>query len=268
MYPTPQSMQEASDDPLDLIRHITLNTYRIIKNKFGSEYGDIVICQDAGNYWRKDLFPHYKANRKRTESTNKEYWDGIYASLRTMRIEIAENMPYRNLWVERCEADDIIGVLAKHYSPTEKVLIVSNDKDFQQLLVFPNVRLYSYQKKAYVVCPDPEAFLYEQIVRGDSSDGVPNILSEDDTIISPNKRQKPITAKRLVEFCQNIPDENKENFKRNQQMIDLNYIPVSYQEAILEEYANAKQNVGRIYKYFVEHKLATMMESISKRYSL
>ena len=42
-------------------------------------------------------------------------------------------------------------------------------------------------------------FLREQIIKGDRSDGVPNILSDDDIFLR-DERQKPINKKRLEEW--------------------------------------------------------------------
>lgn len=269
-YPNPETMV-VGNDPINLIRHITLNTYRHIKDKFGEEYGDLVICQDSNNYWRKDIFPHYKANRKKAREDNQEYWDVIYDAMKTIRTEVAENMPYKNIKIDRCEADDIIGVLAKHYHTKESVLIVSNDKDFQQLLYYPNVKLYSPHKKTMVECEDPTMFLFEQIVRGDSSDGVPNILSDEDTFLVDTKRQKPITAKRLAEFLNTIPSDvssNKQDFtvqafKRNQQLIDLAMIPETYEQEILKKYSEPLLNTHKMFNYFVEHKLTHLMKDLT-----
>lgn len=268
-YPNPEAIVE--NDPINLIRHITLNTYRHIKDKFGKDYGDLVICQDSTNYWRKDIFPFYKANRKKAQQDNQEYWDVIYGAMKTIRNEVAENMPYKNLKVDRCEADDIIGVLAKNYHATESVLIVSNDKDFQQLLYYPNVKLYSPHKKTMVECEDPTMFLFEQIVRGDSSDGIPNILSDDDTFLVESKRQKPVTAKRLAEFFNTIPQDiasgrmhfTVEAFKRNQKLIDLAMIPAEYEKQILDSYDQPMINTHKMFNYFVEHKLTYLMKDLT-----
>lgn len=260
-YRNPEQILD--EDPLNVIRHITLNTYRFIKEKFNNQYGDIVICQDSNNYWRKDVFPYYKANRKKTQQDNQEYWDKIFASMRQINEEIAENMPYKNIKIDRCEADDVIAVLAKHYSPSEKVLIVSNDKDFQQLLYYQNVDIYSPLKKLMVKCDNPTSFLFEQIVRGDPSDGIPNILSDADTLIVENKRQKPVTAKKLKEYERTIPDEYKDSFARNQILIDLNYIPQEYVDQIIEEYQKSVINKGKILNYFMEHKLTNLMTDLT-----
>ena len=250
-------------DPMSLIRHITLNTYRSIKEKFGKEYGDLVICQDSNNYWRRDIFPHYKANRKKAQQENQQYWDVIFSCMKQIREEVAENLPYKNMKVDRCEADDVISVIARHYYTSEKVLIVSNDKDFQQLLYYPNINIYSPQKKSLVNCDDPTAFLLEQIIRGDSGDGIPNILSDDDTLINENKRQKPITAKRLAEFEAKIPTELESAFYRNRRLIDLGYVPEEYMNSILEEYKKPVINNHKMFNYFVEHKLTNLMSELS-----
>jgi 5'-3' exonuclease len=191
--------------------------------------------------------------------------------MKTIRTEVAENMPYKNIKVDRCEADDVIGVLAKHYHTKESVLIVSNDKDFQQLLYYPNVKLYSPHKKTMVECEDPTMFLFEQIVRGDSSDGVPNILSDEDTFLVDTKRQKPITAKRLAEFLNTIPSDVSSNkqgftvqaFKRNQQLIDLAMIPETYEQEILKKYSEPLLNTHKMFNYFVEHKLTHLMKDLT-----
>jgi len=61
----------------EMIRHITLNTYRYYRNRFFQDYGELVICQDAGNYWRKEIFPYYKHNRKKAQAKDEFYWKQI-----------------------------------------------------------------------------------------------------------------------------------------------------------------------------------------------
>jgi hypothetical protein len=265
-YRNPEEIIER--DPMNLIRHMTLNTYLYIKQKYNSTYGDLVICQDSNNCWRKDIFPLYKANRKSSQEKNQVYWDEVYAAMHKISEEIADNMPYKNLKIDRCEADDIIAVLAKHYSPSEKVLIVSNDKDFQQLLYYPNVEIYSPLKRTIVTCDDPTSYLFEHIVRGDSGDGIPNIISDADTLVTESKRQKPITAKRLNEFKNSLMTDAANAphvlaFKRNESLIDLNMIPSEYVDQILNEFKKPIINKGKILNYFMEHKLTNLMSELA-----
>ena len=170
----------------DLVRHIILNNIRLIRNKFKNDYGEIVLCCDAGNYWRKDIFPHYKASRKTKQQKSDFDWNALFNILGKVREEIREFFPYKVLNVERCEADDVIATIAKRAAesfPVEDVLIVSSDKDFQQLQKHGNVKQWNPIKKAFVKCSDPEKFLQDLIIRGDSGDGVPNSLSDDDCFV-------------------------------------------------------------------------------------
>ena len=168
----------------DQVRHITLNIYRSIRNKFYSEYGELIICQDSSNCWRKDIFPQYKAGRKKTQQKDAEDWNKIFDVLGKIRREIRETFPYKNISIQRCEADDIIAVLAKKYSPTEKVVIVSSDKDFKQLQRYDNIKQYCLRKKQFLVEEDPQRFLFDHIMYGDSSDGIPNVLSADNVFVA------------------------------------------------------------------------------------
>jgi 5'-3' exonuclease len=265
-YPNPQEIVEK--DPLNLIRHITLNTYRMYKNMFSEEYGQLVICQDSNNYWRKDIFPFYKQNRKKSQQENQEYWNRIFDSLHQIRTEISENLPYKNIKIDRCEADDIIAVLTLEHYDKEKILIVSNDKDFQQLLKYPNVTLYSPQKKKNVVCDNPEEFLREQIIRGDSSDGIPNVLSEEDTFVVDGKRQKPITQKKILDIYSKLGSNTDptltNRYQNNEKLIDLSYIPTEYRNRIIEEYNKTNNKKSNIFNYFVEKRLNNLMDVISE----
>jgi len=258
-YDSPDQLDE------DMIRHITLNTYRYYRNRFHQEYGELVICQDAGNYWRKDIFPLYKHNRKKTQAKDEFYWKQVFETLSKIRNEVAENMPYRTMKIERCEADDIIATLSKHYHTQEKILIVSGDKDFKQLMRYPNIVQYSPNQKGFITCESPDKFLFEHIVRGDSGDGIPNILSDDDVFAVDGKRQKPLSSKKLDTWSStgNVPNDLQSNWNRNQMLVDLSYIPQEYEQAILAEY-NKPITVDRskIFNYFVEKGLKNLMNDI------
>jgi 5'-3' exonuclease len=259
-YRTPQEINE------DIIRHTTLNTYRMYKNMFGKEYDELVICQDAGNSWRKDIFPQYKINRKKNRS--KDYdWDRIFEVMTQIRNEVAEVFPYKSIRVERCEADDVIAILTKHYHETEKVMVVSSDKDFIQLYRYPNVKVYSPSQKSIITCKNPEISLFEHIARGDSVDGIPNILSDDDTFEIDGKRQKPLSSKKLDSWSssKSFPVEYTKNWERNQKLVDLSYIPEEYEKNILKEYVVPPVgSKSKIFDYFVQHKMKHLIENIQE----
>jgi 5'-3' exonuclease len=252
-----------------LIRHMVLNTYRMYRKKFFREYGELVICQDGGASWRRDFFPLYKAKRRADRKENPEQWDRFYGIINNIREEVAENFPYRNMIVQGCEADDIISFLAKRYSPTEKILILSGDKDFGQLHIFPNVSQYSPMLKKFITVENPKTYLFEHIVRGDSSDGVPNILSDDDSLINKSKRQKPVTKKRMDEILDfhadtgNIPSKYAANWNRNKTLIDLLHIPTEWEEKIEYEWnKTVTPTRAKILDYMIEKGLRNLIGDI------
>ena len=138
---TAQAGNHADAVQPDLIRHMILNSIRKYKTKF-SDYGEVVIASDDKKYWRREMFPYYKANRKADREKSDFDWPMIFNTIATVRDELQENFPYRVLRVSGAEADDIIATLCKNFHDREKILIVSNDKDFIQLLRYNNVAIY------------------------------------------------------------------------------------------------------------------------------
>jgi hypothetical protein len=63
------------------------------------DYGDLVICNDAGRPWRRGIFEHYKAARKKQQRESNVDWGMIYDSVTSIRNEVRDNMPYMNLTV-------------------------------------------------------------------------------------------------------------------------------------------------------------------------
>jgi 5'-3' exonuclease len=253
----------------DLVRHMVLNTYRMYRKKFFREYGELVICEDGGASWRRDFFPLYKAKRRADRKENPEQWERFYDIINRIRAEVAEIFPYRNMLVQGCEADDIIAFLAKRYAPTEKVLILSGDKDFGQLQIHSNVVQYSPLLKKFVEIDAPQQFLLEHIVRGDSSDGVPNILSDDDCFMAEDKRQKPVTQKRMDEILKEYADTGKvsdkyaANWNRNSTLINLLNIPHQYESKIESEWNKPfTPSRAKILNYMIEKGLRNLIEDI------
>ena len=252
----------------DLIRHMVLNSLRAYKVKFEGKYGEMVICCDGRNYWRRELFPYYKAGRKQDRASSTLDWTLIFETLNKIRDEIKEYFPYVVIDVEGAEADDIIAVLVQNKSPFDATLILSGDKDFMQLQKHHNVDQYAPVQKRFVKTDDADAFLKEQILRGDRGDGIPNCLSPDDVIVR-GARQKPISKKKLGLWMEQSPDEYSEDvlrgFKRNQSLIDLEFVPEHLREQILELYSQSESgDRSKLFSYFVKHKLKNLMENIQE----
>jgi len=248
----------------EMIRHMVVNSLRGFNVKFKNKYGNMILCADAGNPWRRDAFPNYKYSRRKGRDDSAFDWENIFNIITEIKNEIRDNFPYAVMYIERCEADDIIAILAKYYHQSEPIMIVSGDKDFIQLQRFTNVEQYApIQKKFLGEDIVPEQFLMEHIIKGDRSDGIPNILSADDCFVTGEK-QKPITKKRLEEFSSGQMDaETKTNFERNKKLVDLMQIPGLLENEIINSYRNYKFNDrSKLLTYFIENKLKSLMENI------
>ena len=181
-----------------MVRHMILNSLRMYREMFFEKYGELVICYDSKHYWRRDYFPQYKKNRKKTRDSSGHDWDAIFDCLNNIKSEMIEFMPYKVLEVYGAEADDIIAALCGELEfDNGKTLILSGDKDFIQLHKYKNVTQYSPVTKKYVGGVDPDEYLYEHILKGDVSDGVPNVLSVDNTF-TDGLRQKPLGKKKIA----------------------------------------------------------------------
>ena len=249
----------------EMIRHMVINSLRGFNVKFRNKYGEMILCSDAGDPWRRDIFPHYKYSRKKGREESSFDWDNIFNIITNIKNEIKENFPYVVMYNEKCEADDIIATLVKYYYQSEPIMIVSGDKDFIQLQRFKNVEQYApIQKKVVGDDVDPKNFLIEQILKGDRSDGVPNVLSPDDIFVTGEK-QKPVTKKRLHELglLRSFDRQIQKNIDRNIQLIDLTKIPKVYEDAIINSYRRYKKNDrSKLLTYMIENKLKSLMENI------
>jgi hypothetical protein len=254
----------------NLIRHMFLNSIRANRKKFTEEYGEIVICADGKNTWRRELYPYYKANRKKSRDESELDWTHLFGIMNNIRDELKEFFPYKVLHMDHLEADDIIGTII-HKNGTvlnggaEPYLILSGDKDYIQLHTYANVSQYDPVRKRWIRNDNPEQYLIEHVLKGDTGDGVPNILSPDNCL-AVGQRQKPMTKKRIEQFrtgTDGMDEETLRRYHRNKTMIDLSQIPTNYQTAILEEY-NIDKDVGRsqLFNFFVNRKLKNLISDI------
>lgn len=270
-----------SDINIDLVRHMILNTLRSFKTRWGDEYGDLVIACDNRRYWRRQVFPQYKASRKKTREDSGYDWSSIFEGLSLVRSELQQFMPWPVVDVEGAEADDVIGTLVEWsqendlvqeglFESPKPLLIVSGDHDFQQLQKYPNVVQYSPLKKRFVKIKEPaEQVLREHIIRGDKGDGVPNILSEDDSFVE-GKRQRPIRKTLVAEWKTTKPEEwvtgeMAAAYIRNKTMVDLSQTPAEIKEQIVFQYTQQLNKSSEdMYKYFMNFSLDRLIEVIDE----
>ena len=251
----------------DMVRHMILNSVRMYRTMFNEDYGEIVLAYDSRAYWRKEIFPQYKSNRRKNREEDDKDWDSIFDVLNNIKEEIKEFLPYKVVEVYGAEADDVIATLCKHYQ-SEKVMIVSGDKDFIQLQKYDNVKQYSPITKKLVVGIDPKVYIKEHVLKGDKSDGVPNVLSPDHTF-TDELRQRPLTSKKLesilAQDIDELDDEIKRNYQRNDKLINLDNIPKTLESEILNSFNEASYgDRSGLLNYFIEKRLTSLTENIGE----
>jgi len=213
----------------NMVRHMILNSLRSYKVKFGDEYGEMVIACDNTNYWRKQVFPYYKANRKKNIENSELDWKALFECLNKIRAELKEYFPYR---------------------------------------VNSNVSQYDPTRKKWIKHDDPERYLHEHILKGDAGDGVPNVLSPDNVFVVGD-RQRPLTAKKMEKIMgtdlEEMDTSLARNYSRNVQLIDLSFTPETIREKVMEQFeAQKDRDRSKLLNYFIVNKLKNLTEHLSE----
>ncbi len=251
----------------EMVRHMILNSVRMYRTMFNEDYGEIVLTYDSRAYWRREVFPQYKHSRRKGREEDGKDWDSIFGVLNQIKDEIKEILPYKVVETYGAEADDVIATLCKHYQ-SEKIMIVSGDKDFIQLQKYDNVSQYSPITKKLVNGVDAVVYIKEHILKGDKSDGIPNVLSPDHTF-TDDLRQRPLTSKKmksiLAQDIDDLNDELKRNYQRNEKLINLDNVPEKLEGNILDDFKSATcGDRSKLLDYFIDKRLKSLTEQIGE----
>jgi len=256
----------------DMIRHMTLNSLRMYNSKFKEEYGQMILACDGANNWRRSYFPQYKANRRKGRDESDFDWNEAFRIMHKIKDELRENFPYKVIHLEGCEADDVIGTLVERtqeFGNHEPVMIVSSDHDFKQLQKFDNVSQFSPMTKKLVEEGHPRQNLKLKILQGDAGDGVPNVLSHDDTFVN-GERQTPLSKKKKEAILQDLSDGELlyaaswyRNYCRNETLIDLTKTPEDLKQNIINNFEEQDpwHNKGKVFPYLVANRMNRLIES-------
>lgn len=173
-----------SPEGMSMVRHVALSSIMNYRKKF-SKYGEpLIIADSATGYWRKDIFPEYKGTRDKNQEDSIIDWKFVSAVTKIVLKELKDNFPWAVIQVDKAEADDIIGILSGRAS--EPTMIVSGDQDSIQSHKNPWVKQWSpiqaYHKNGQgdITAENTTVALQSlitKIVKGDSGDGIPNVLS-------------------------------------------------------------------------------------------
>lgn len=262
-------------DDENLLRHMVLNSLRMYRNSYKDKFGELVLCCDGKNNWRRSYYPQYKAVRKKKRQESDFDWDKAFGIMNDLREELLEHFPYKLLHVDECEADDIIGTLCENtqeFGQYEDVMIISADKDFLQLQRYPNVRQYSPLLKKEYKEDAPLVGLMEKILTGDAGDGVPNVLSDDDVFVD-GRRQTPLSKKKKEAMKEDLADGELlyaaswyRNYQRNETLIDLTKTPQRLKDQIIEKFNSQDQlkNKSLVFPYLINKNMKMLIESVEE----
>ena len=274
----PERTKENKQEAVNLIRHVILSQLKYYNVKYRQQYGKLIISCDGHNYWRKKIFPYYKANRKKARDQMDIDWTLVFQVFNDMIVDLKENFMFPVIQVDQAESDDVIATLTKYFQTNElqesvlfdikqPIIIISSDKDFIQLQKYDNVTQISPRNKSEVTEPDPVKYLNEKVLKGDRGDNVVNVLTQDDAfdigVKSTRLTQKKIDAL-LEEGYDNCQDPViKRNWKRNKVLIDFDYIPKSIEQKIIDQY---KQpiigNKVKAFNYLIQHECTLLVKDI------
>lgn len=244
---------------------------------FEGTYTVVLALDSTNGYWRKELYPPYKADRAKRREADGIDWQGAYREFERLVQTVRDHLPWEVLRIPGCEADDVIAVLADARKADGLVFVHSGDSDYVQLIE-ERVRVYSPMHEAFaefpgvhriagtqVWCQNQEEYLRFAILTGQGGkDNVYNVLTPTDW---PEGKRKPGFGVVAARKCLSHPDglticlEEKgltAAYQRNKTLIDLREIPRPYREAILhahEEYALPDLDIDG---FLAQHKWPSM----------
>jgi hypothetical protein len=259
----------------NLIRHMILNSIRMYRKKYFREFGEVVIASDGSKNWRYEAFPQYKFKRKDARKESTIDWKEVFRITNKVFQELQDNFPYKVIVHDKCEADDVIAQLALStqvdFGHVEPVMIISSDKDFGQLQKYSNIRQYSPMLKKEIKVDNPRLQLIELILKGDQADGIPNVLSADDSF-TQGIRQTPLRQTKIEEIMKDLDDGELlyaaswyRNYLRNKKLIDLSETPEVLKQEIInnfEQQGNKSDNKKKVLSYLIANGCINLVEVI------
>ncbi len=184
--------------------------------KIGIEPQDqIIVACDYGRSWRKDVDKEYKANRKEAREKQTDIdWKNLFSRFNELidKIQLGTSWHVVKEW--HFEADDFMAVACRYYNDKE-VVLVTFDKDVEQLAIYDNVKIFSPLKKykgkngGYKYVKDPYKVLASKIQK-EVSDNLVN------------------------------PIVTKEDYEKREEIVSLIKLPDSVEERIVSIYSNLK----------------------------
>ena len=216
----------------------------------------VVVWEGGGSLKRRNINPDYKDGRRPIRLNRSEFNEDIPDTVENrdwqlkVLVKILYKTPVTQIYVNDCEADDVISYLTATKKENKNKIIVTSDKDYYQL-INEHVKIWSPNKKTlidekYVLEKwgvTPINFCTARCFIGDQSDGLKGVKGAGFKVMS--KRFPDLgTCKEMsindiigmaaqeskngstLKLYKNIIDESK-NIKQNWQLMYLNSLMIS-----------------------------------------
>jgi hypothetical protein len=269
----------SSEEVENILRHMIINSFTTTQKKFRKDYGSMVIGLDGMKNFRKEIHPEYKIHRKKNRENDGMPWHIIFNCMDIIREEAKMYFPWKVVWSDRAETDDVMAVLVEEVAnknmiqigvieEPEPVLLDTRDHDMYQLQKYSNVKQWSSVDRKFIR-PDkpPKEYLRDMIIGGCKGDGVDNVFSPLGSYAN-GVRQKACIASRVAPIIKhaNIFDYNDDpeivkRIRQNYQLVCFDGIPLDVREDILESWNTRKKNSKMtMMKYLNEKKCKRLLD--------
>lgn len=221
----------------------------------------IVVGCDSRRPWRRQKYPDYKAGRE-PDVYNDERKEATDLAIRFFD----ECTNARILKVDNTEADDVIAVWCQESEGVENV-ILSTDKDFEQLVEEGKTSLYSPTKKKFHEPEERDFQLFIKCIRGDKSDNLHSAYPRVRETVLRKAWDDPLEMQNLMETVTKDGHKVGDGYLFNRSMIDMAEIPSDVWQTIRNEihqlHASRNFNDMAMLRFLTEAQLrehASMME--------
>ena len=228
-----------------------------------------IVWESGGSQKRRNILKEYKQGR-RPGKLNRYYEDDIPDTIAnrnfqlSLLIETIDTTTCNQIYIQDCEADDVIAYLSNYYFKDKRKIIVSSDKDFYQLLS-NNTVIYSPTWKRYVnkhTVLDkfeihPNNFCLAKAIVGDKSDNIEGVKGVGFKFLSKYfpefKEEQDILLSDLINKCNKKINEGTKIKKYGKIITSSNIIKRNIKLMILDTGFLTNEQVKKV-KFSIEQK--------------
>ncbi|HET6616957.1 MAG TPA: hypothetical protein VFH69_04030 [Gemmatimonadota bacterium] len=202
---------------------LTFQVPRMLRRMITDSTDTWVVCWNGENEWKRELWPAYRNRPEIWDEAGREDFEAMLQVLATLGV-----VQFRT---EGLEADEGLAAIVHRFAGEEDIVIVSDDKDFMQLLsgstwmegrVRGTVRFSDVRDLLGVTPRYVADFL---ALAGDAADGIPRILSPRVAIelIESRGHVKDWMNRdlRTAERTRRRIEENRAQIEINLELVDL-----------------------------------------------